>query len=39
VIFYFLKLISAEEDMKIKKNTFSTLALELFSNQLQTVGN
>jgi hypothetical protein len=39
VIFYFKKLISAWEDMKIKKNTFSTLVLELFSHSLQTVGN
>jgi hypothetical protein len=30
VIFCFKKLISAQEDMKIKKNTFSTLVLELF---------
>jgi hypothetical protein len=30
VIFRFKKLISAKEDMKIKKNTFSTLVLELF---------
>jgi hypothetical protein len=30
VIFNFKNLISAEEDMKIKKNTFSTLVLELF---------
>jgi hypothetical protein len=25
--------------MEIKKNTFSTLVLEFFSHQLQTVGN
>jgi hypothetical protein len=34
VIFSLEKLISAQEDMKIKKNTFTTLILELFCQSI-----